>query len=445
MKLHSFKVSKLHSTMPDCRLEFTDNILILIGENGSGKTTLMKMLFYTLSAQWSKLISYEFESIELILNEEVFQIKRQELEKIILTPRHLRSLPMVIRRKMMDGNLDIDGLKDLCDKYDIPIDLILQEFETEITETSNKHHKNIINELRMLKKSLEDILILYLPTYRRIEQDLKVVLGDKIDDDSIRRRNAYQNNEDKNFTELVEFGMGDVDKIIKNTLSNLRRFFGESLNSLSLSYLSEIISERYRTIDKSYLEEIDEDTILNVVNRVDETILSAGEKRLLSEKILGFKNTANIENDTDKVVCHYFEKLYQTHKDLKERETPIRMFANICSKYFKNKDVVYDSTNFDFKIKPEFSNKDIDLAYLSSGEKQIAALFSKIFLENKNCFIIIDEPELSLSVKWQKQFLEDIYKSDYCKGLFAVTHSPFIFDNELDKYAHGLDEFRIIE
>lgn len=297
----------------------------------------------------------------------------------------------------------------------------------------------------MLKKSLEDILILYLPTYRRIEQDLKVVLGDKIDDDSIRRRNAYQNNEDKNFAELVEFGMGDVDKIIKNTLSNLRRFFGESLNSLSLSYLSEIISERYRTIDKSYLEEIDEDTILNVVNRVDETILSAGEKRLLSEKILGFKNTANIENDTDKVVCHYFEKLYQTHKDLKERETPIRMFANICSKYFKNKDVVYDSTNFDFKIKPEFSNKDIDLAYLSSGEKQIAALFSKIFLENKNCFIIIDEPELSLSVKWQKQFLEDIYKSDYCKGLFAVTHSPFIFDNELDKYAHGLDEFRIIE
>ena len=63
----------------------------------------------------------------------------------------------------------------------------------------------------MLKKSLEDILILYLPTYRRIEQDLKAVLGDKIDDDSIRRRNAYQNNEDKNFAELVEFGMGDVD------------------------------------------------------------------------------------------------------------------------------------------------------------------------------------------------------------------------------------------
>ena len=63
MNLKSFKVSKLHGSMPDCKLDFTNNTLILIGENGSGKTTLMKMLFYTMSAQWSKLISYEFESI----------------------------------------------------------------------------------------------------------------------------------------------------------------------------------------------------------------------------------------------------------------------------------------------------------------------------------------------------------------------------------------------
>lgn len=445
MNLQSFKVSKLHGTMPDCKLTFTNNTLILIGENGSGKTTLMKILFYALSGQWYKLASYDFESIELVIDEESFVINKQDLEKSILTPRYMRSLPSIIRRKIIDNNIDFDGLKELCLKYDLPIDFVLQEIDSELSVTSGKGHNSIMNVLKKLKQSLEDVLILYLPTYRRIEQDIKVVLGDKIDNDSIRRRNAYQNSSNKNYAELVEFGMGDVDDIINRTLSELRRFFGDSLNSLSLSYLSEIISGRYKTIDNSYLEEIDEETILNVVNRVNETILSPREKKLLSERILGFKNTTNIESDTDKVVCHYFKKLYQTHKDLKDRETPIRMFANICSKYFKNKEVVYDSTNFDFKIVPEYSTKPIDLAYLSSGEKQIAALFSKIFLENKNCFIIIDEPELSLSVKWQKQFLDDIYKSDYCKGLFAVTHSPFIFDNELDKYAHGLDEFRIVE
>lgn len=443
MKLYSFKVSKLHGTMPDCKLEFTDNTLILIGENGSGKTTLMKMLFYTLSAQWLKLRSYEFESIELIIDKQKFDIKRKDLENIRLIPKRLRRLPSVVRNEIMHEDLNIERLKDICAKYGFSFEYIIREFENEIPDSAT--NKNIINTINSIKSILSDIHILYLPTYRRIEHDLKVVLGDMIDEDNLERRDIYSRNNDNNYTELVEFGMDDVDQVIKKTSSNLRRFFGESLNSLSLSYLSEIISEGYKNIDNLYLQDIDETTILNVVNRVDETILSSENKELLSKKILGFKNSVNIDTEADQVVCHYFKKLYQTHKDLKERENPIREFADICSKYFKNKKVYWDSTNFEFSITPEYCDSSIRFAQLSSGEKQIAALFSKIFLENKNCFIIIDEPELSLSVKWQKQFLEDIYKSEYCKGLFAVTHSPFIFDNELDKYAHGLDEFRIIE
>lgn len=445
MNLQSFKVTKLHGTMPDYKLKFTNNKLILIGENGSGKTTLMKMLFYALSAQWSKLFLYKFESIELIINEQIFNIHRKDIESILLTPKNFRRLHPAIRREILDGNLDIEKLKEVCVRYDIPFEFIIREFEDETSDSINKKNKGIRTTLNSIKSILSDIHILYLPTYRRIEQDLKAVLGDIIDYDSIERRDEYIQDSDKNYTELVEFGMDDVDKVIKRTSSKLRRFFGTSLNSLSLSYLSEIISERYKTIDNSYLSEIDETTIFNVVNRVDETILSKENKTLLSSKILGFKNSENIDTATDQVACHYFEKLYQAHRDLKEQERPIREFANICGKYFKNKQVNWDSTNFEFSITPEYSSDYIDLAQLSSGEKQIAALFSKILLENKNCFIIIDEPELSLSVKWQRQFLEDICKSEYCKGLFAVTHSPFIFDNGLDAYAHGLDEFRNIE
>ena len=54
---------------------------------------------------------------------------------------------------------------------------------------------------------------------------------------------------------------------------------------------------------------------------------------------------------------------------------------------------------------------------------------------------MIDEPELSLSVPWQRQFLVDIKQGDFCSGLIAVTHSPFIYENDLDKYAHSLGEF----
>ena len=75
----------------------------------------------------------------------------------------------------------------------------------------------------------------------------------------------------------------------------------------------------------------------------------------------------------------------------------------------------------------------IKLAHLSSGEKQIVSLFSKLYLENeKDCILIIDEPELSISMKWQKMLLPDIMRSENCKLLLTVTHSPFIFENEFD-------------
>jgi predicted ATP-binding protein involved in virulence len=49
----------------------------------------------------------------------------------------------------------------------------------------------------------------------------------------------------------------------------------------------------------------------------------------------------------------------------------------------------------------------------------------------KNYILIVDEPELSLSVPWQKTLLPDILNTGNCQHIFAVTHSPFIFSNEL--------------
>lgn len=81
----------------------------------------------------------------------------------------------------------------------------------------------------------------------------------------------------------------------------------------------------------------------------------------------------------------------------------------------------------------------IELSKLSSGEKQIVSLFSKLYLENeKDSILIIDEPELSISMKWQRMLLPDIMRSENCKLLLTVTHSPFIFENEFDADAKDM-------
>ena len=121
----------------------------------------------------------------------------------------------------------------------------------------------------------------------------------------------------------------------------------------------------------------------------------------------------------------------------------IKIFRDVCNKYLVNKEIFYDESNISIYIKSKITEEKIDLKNLSSGEKQIISIFSRIYLssEEKRFLVLFDEPELSLSMLWQKELLPDIVNSNKCNFLLAVTHSPFIFDNELDRYAVGLNEY----
>lgn len=86
-----------------------------------------------------------------------------------------------------------------------------------------------------------------------------------------------------------------------------------------------------------------------------------------------------------------------------------------------------------------WTGTNLELNDLSSGEKQVVSLIAHLYLEPRNKLVLIDEPELSLSIEWQKKILPDIARSPRCKQLLAITHSPFIFDNEMDQLATSLD------
>lgn len=43
--------------------------------------------------------------------------------------------------------------------------------------------------------------------------------------------------------------------------------------------------------------------------------------------------------------------------------------------------------------------------------------------------VLLDEPELSLSVSWQKSLISDILSTSNCRYVAIATHSPFIIEN----------------
>lgn len=452
MELKKFKINKLHESL-NYELLFDDNTLILLGENGACKTTIIKMMYYTLSLQWKRLNQYNFESIEVTFGgiEKSFVIRKKDLQSLLsINDRALRRLPPSVRRsiiEVIEKGSNWKDLEEVCMRYGIPIEYIYHELNIDVhptlypdVENNKKSEKRFLELMNGFRNAVGNTHILYLPTYRRIEQELRVILRGKLDDDEYGRHHLTRT--DENYTELIEFGMKDVDSKIDKNLTELKDSSRENLNQLTLSYLGDIVDEKYNKVKENELKNIDDATIRKIMDRVDETILSENRKEKLSATLRNIKEKG-IKTDHDKVVCHYFLKLYESHKELEDKESTITDFANVCNHYLENKKAVYDSPSFDFRIVSLYDNKKIELQQLSSGEKQVVSLFSHLYLSHKkNYVVLIDEPEMSLSVKWQKMFLEDVRKGGFCSGLVAVTHSPFIFENGLDRFAHGLEEFK---
>jgi len=66
------------------------------------------------------------------------------------------------------------------------------------------------------------------------------------------------------------------------------------------------------------------------------------------------------------------------------------------------------------------------------------SLFARLYLYPKKKIFLIDEPELSLSLDWQRKILVDVINAPSCMQVIAITHSPFVFDNALEPFAKAL-------
>ena len=178
---------------------------------------------------------------------------------------------------------------------------------------------------------------------------------------------------------------------------------------------------------------------------INENVLSPEESAQIQRLLKKMKSAEAPKQQTyDQIVYYFYSMLHDRYMKLKENEKIILSFFEACNEYMVNKKFVYNEKEYAYDIRVTDGRKQhsIELENLSSGEKQVVSIFSYLYLSPmKESIVLIDEPELSLSVRWQKRFLLDISKGSQCAGIIAVTHSPFVFDNELKRFAHSLEEF----
>ena len=439
-KLKLFEIKKLFNQF-DVSIPLENNINIFLGENGMGKTTILNCLYCVLSGNVENLSTVVFEKIILtFVNDKKIVINRSDLISYVdeylydRGPYRRRRLRLEqvftekevseIRNLVEHNSQNTDTFKKyaykLSEVYGIPLIYSVQELERYAMQYIDKRDNGDYKKIIDFKKEIENTLsqeILYFPTYRRIEEDISK-LGIDIEKDKVKNR-------------LIKFGMTDVENATEKILSTIRSIAINSFAKLTGLLLTQYL-EGEITVEKA--NPIDLDKLSIALARVGDEIAEQDK-----ERIIALVASEEIYNEQNKYLHNLIERLIDSYEKQNTYDERVKKFVSVCNSYLNGKSFIYDESNLELGIFREKSKTPISIQNLSSGEKQVISLFSKLYLEDtNNCLILFDEPELSLSIKWQSKFLPDIMDSGKCSKLVAVTHSPFIFDNEYDELAKDM-------
>lgn len=436
--LKGFKIFGLFDKY-DYEIDFEEKINIFVAENGHGKTTIIKLLVAALKRDTKTLNQLPYKKIEIIFNNgQKATLKKNNnpnkpinfsnLDKLIDIELMLKkkNLPKVLENIYFSNN-DIMFREDIRrninylrenEAYSIKelkeAQKFLNHLEDSYIENYSKINENLYEEIK------------YLPTFRRIEAEIREIYDEELDEVKL-------NDSD------LKFGLKDVESRINKLTNKLTKEAFEIHSKINGEILGDLLSDTPLTVTNQQRAEITLEKMQIIIGRIGKENIKEYDKL---NKFLSNLEKADYSNNRD-FLHYYIYKLMKIYDSQREIDDKIKEFRDVCNKYLINKELVYDEISPKIRILDKEDKSPITFSELSSGEKQILSIFSELYLEDTEPMIyIIDEPELSLSIKWQKTILEDIYNSGKVSLLISTTHSPFIFKNKFQVFTKDLNIFK---
>lgn len=369
MKIEYVEIESLNGNEEIIKLHFNNDLNIITGRNGAGKTTVLKLIWYILSGN----ISYALREINF--------------KKISL--RTSDYVCVIVRSNRNTCSIDIK----LNNQEVINIEewIIDDEDEEETLDFLVSQLKNLAENKDISQESPNIILSkvgasLFLPTFRRVEGGIQT-----------RRKNS------------------------RSTLSSSRRL------EITLSELSDLMTNRNHQFIASLgtmdIERFLRDKHGELAEKVNS--IQNESNALVSEKLKEIQT----QGSSDKVQ----EELKIIHEIMAETESkrvevmkPLEIARKYILDILKISGIRIGTLTFGDAV------ETINSSLLSAGEKQMLSFLAyNAFYQNT--IFIIDEPELSLHVDWQRILFPTLMEQNSSNQFIIATHSPFIYNKYPDK------------
>ncbi len=142
-------------------------------------------------------------------------------------------------------------------------------------------------------------------------------------------------------------------------------------------------------------------------------------------------NRLEVNDSTRDVMTVYARDAQDKLSVFNELLVKVQALKRIAKARFLHKDLSIGEDG----IHLSSNGSQLELEMLSSGEQhELVMIYDLLFRVERNSLILIDEPELSLHVIWQEEFLADLEEmarlSDF--NALIATHSPQIINDRWD-------------
>lgn len=435
MAISSVKISGLFGYFNhDIRLKAKDRITIIHGPNGVGKTTILRLLqdLFTLRLHAIRRIPFDKIIVRFAPKGTLTIIR----DKTIIKPG-LPYLRMTYRcgKEKVEHKVERIKERDRRRRYSVSIvERIIEQLErVGPEEWLDRSSGSVLH--------LEDVIVKYgdlLPEeYRSLKEEVPPRLQTILND-----TNVYLIETQRLFTKSPKegydprFGRREmrermtVEEYSDDMIKNIQQRLRES-GSLSASLDRDFPR---RLLETPLPREATEDRIRQLY--ADQTeyrnrLMRSGLMKPEEQVPLPSGELGDIER---KVLWIYLTDVQKKLQIFDSLLLKSELLGKIINSRFSYKTFGLDA-EAGFVFKSDHDRSRVPLGSLSSGEQhELVLAYDLLFKVKKNALVLIDEPELSLHVSWQRKFLGDIERIAELAELdfLIATHSPSIIHNRRD-------------
>jgi len=439
MIIKSFSGSGLNGYI-NVKLHFFPDLTFLYGINGSGKTTVVRSIHALLTCSIAVLAETVYSSMDLLV----------EIDG--------RAISITAKRTDIEMEIAVDSLEPLTImRFNADDDLPLWKQDEGRSEFYASQAN--LNASHPVVKAIDALPTpMYLGLERRAAEPIRRLVRPSLRD---TRSSIFSTSLDTSLNEASSFAALAFrsayvaesklkDKLRNDLILTAFRFEDASRGFGSLRKVPKKSEARQplsqsknivKVLQRIGLQQNEIETVELFFAQLSKIIddLPDAQKGKQAPEVRGA--------DIGKVVKYQFNKLqFDRAKQIVERVEefsqevvriykPIETYKQLMNEFFgaSRKQVAVDVSGLSVLIEDVGPR---DVTSMSSGEQQLIVLFTQLWF-NPNAItsnvLIIDEPELSLHLRWQEMFVAALSKAHSGLQLILATHSPSIILDRDDK------------